>query len=117
MASAESIVYGALRALVEDRVYPDEAPFGAVRPYIVYQAVGGQDTNTTDGPADLQNCRMQVAVWADSRAVATSTMRAAFAALTVDAIRGVPIGAPVSTYESDTKLYGSRLDYSLWFTP
>ncbi|MGO4304193.1 DUF3168 domain-containing protein [Cupriavidus sp. RAF12] len=117
MASAESITYTALRALVSDRVYPDVAPLGAVRPYITYQAVGGQDANAMDGPASLQNCRMQISVWADTRAMATSTMSAAFAALTSDSIKGIPIGAPVSTYESDTKLYGSRLDYSLWFTP
>ena len=117
MASAESIVYGALRSLVADRVYPDVAPLGAQRPYITYQAVGGQDVNALGGPADLQNSRMQINVWADSRASAATTMGAAFTAMTADAVKGIPIGAPVSTFEQDTKLYGSRLDYSLWFKP
>lgn len=117
MASAESVVYGALRSLVGDRVYPDVAPLGAPRPYITYQAVGGQDVNALGGPADLQNSRMQINVWADARAAAVATMNAAFAAMTTDAVQGIPIGAPVSTYEPDTKLYGSRLDFSLWFRP
>lgn len=117
MASAESIVYGALRSLASDRVYPDVAPPGVVRPYFTYQAVGGEDANALGGPADLQNARMQINAWADTRAEAVSMMRAAYGALTGDAIKAVPIGASASTYEADTKLYGSRLDFSLWFLP
>lgn len=98
-------------------MFPDEAPEGVVRPYIVYQAVGGRDSNALDGPADLQNARMQLSVWADTRAAAVALMRSAISALTADPIKAIPIGAPVSTREEDTKLYGSRQDFSIWFTP
>ncbi|MGO4278212.1 DUF3168 domain-containing protein [Cupriavidus sp. RAF20_2] len=114
--SAESIIVAALAGL-NVKVYPDVAPAVSTGPYITYQAVGGQDTNALDGPADLQNARMQVNVWAPTRGAAVSTMRAVFAALTDPTVGGIPIGAPVSTYESDTKLYGSRLDVSIWFRP
>lgn len=115
--SAEAIVYGALRGLVADRVYPDIAPEAAARPYFTYQAVGGQDTDTLDGQTDLQNARMQVNAWADDRLTAVNLMRAAIAALTDPPIAAVTIGAPASTYEPDTKLRGSRQDFSIWFKP
>lgn len=115
--SAEAIVYGALRALVVDRCYPDVGPSGVARPYITYQAVGGQSPNYLSNNVDLQNARMQINVWADKRSDATSLMQSVIAALTGPAIKAVTIGAPVSSYEPDTKLYGSREDFSIWFYP
>lgn len=120
--SAETIVFGALKALVPNgdgtfRVYPDVAPAGALRPYITYQAVGGQSPNYLSSTVDLQNARMQLNVWADTRAAATTLMQSVIPALTGPGIKAVTIGAPVSSYESDTKLYGSRSDFSIWFYP
>lgn len=115
--SAEAIVYGATKALVDGRCYPDVAPQNTPRPYLTYQAVGGQSPNYLNNTVALQNARVQVNVWADSRSAAISTMQAAIAALSGDPIRATTIGAPVSTYEPDTKLYGSREDFSIWFTP
>ncbi|VVE49460.1 tail completion protein gp17 [Pandoraea terrigena] len=120
--SAEAIVFAALKSLVPNsdgtfRVYPDVAPAGVARPYITYQAVGGPSPNYLNNTVDLQNARMQVNVWADSRSVANSIMQAAIAALAGPAIKATTIGAPVSTYEADTKLYGSREDFSIWFYP
>lgn len=115
MASAESITYGAIKALAAGHVYPDVAPANRVKPYIVYQAVGGADETTFDGVDALQNSRMQVSVWADSRAAASALIQQVRAALTAEPVLGVPIGAPVSVYEDDTKLYGSRQDYSIWY--
>lgn len=97
------------------KVYPDVAPTGAARPYVTYQAVGGQDVNDLSGSADLENQRMQITVWSESRPATVSTMRAARTALV--AAGAIPIGAPVSQNETDTKLYGSRLDFSVWFRP
>ncbi|MGY6256543.1 DUF3168 domain-containing protein [Paraburkholderia caledonica] len=115
--SAEAIVFGALRGLVADRCYPDVAPANVARPYITYQAVGGQSPNYLNNTVDLQNARMQVNVWADTRSAATAVMQSAIAALSGAPIRATTLGAPVSTYEPDTKLYGSREDFSIWFYP
>jgi hypothetical protein len=116
--SAEAIVYGALRSLVSDRCYPDVAPAGVARPYITYQAVGGQSANYLNNTvAAQQNARVQVNVWADDRLTAIGLMQSAIVALTPPPINATNIGAPVSTWEPDTKLYGSRLDFSVWFTP
>lgn len=117
MASAESITYGALKALVGGRVYPALAPAGVAKPYITYQAVGGQDSGTLTGINALQNKRMQINIWADSRSDVAALEMPVLTALTAPGIAGAPIGAPVSDYESDTKLYGSRIDVSIWYTP
>lgn len=115
MASAELITYTALKTLAGGRIYPDIAPATPVKPYVVYQSVGGVDETTLDGLNQQQNSRMQVAVWSLSRAEAATIMQQILQALTAAPVRGTPIGAPVSVYEDDTKLYGSRADISIWF--
>ncbi|GLC92318.1 hypothetical protein Tamer19_17260 [Cupriavidus sp. TA19] len=112
--SAEAVVVAAL-AGIGAKAYPDVAPLGAPKPYVTYQAVGGQDANDLSGPADLENQRMQINAWSETRAATVATMRAARSALV--AAGALPIGAPVSENEPDTKLYGSRLDFSIWFKP
>ena len=120
--SAELIVAGALKSLVANgdgtyRCFPDIAPELTARPYITYTAVGGQSTNYLNEAGTLQNARIQVNVWADDRATAIRVMQGAIAALSGPPINATSIGAPVSSYETDTKLRGSRLDFSIWFTP
>ena len=88
------------------------------RPYITFQAVGGQSPNYLSNTVNAQqNARMQVNVWADDRATANSLIQSAIAALAPPPLNATNIGAPVSSYETDTKLYGSRQDFSIWFTP
>lgn len=113
--SAEKVVVEALKTIPGLKVFPDVAPSGTVGPYVTYQAVGGQDVNGLDGPADLENQRMQITAWSTTRAATGDAMRAARTVIV--AAGGIPIGAPVSQYESDTKLYGSRLDFSVWYRP
>ncbi|MFT0167486.1 DUF3168 domain-containing protein [Paraburkholderia mimosarum] len=121
--SAEAIVFGALKSLVANgdgtcRCYPDIGPALATRPYITYQAVGGKSANYLNNTtAAQQNARIQVNVWADDRATANSLMQSVINALCPPPIEATNIGAPASTWEFDTKLYGSRLDFSIWFTP
>lgn len=114
---ADSAEYIAVTALERIGItfYPDVAPQGVASPYLTYQAVGGQDVNDMSGAADLENARMQVSAWATTRAGAIAAMRAARTAMV--AAGALPIGSPVSVWESDTKLYGSRLDFSIWFKP
>lgn len=114
--TAESIIFATLRDLVADRVYPDVAPESAARPYCTYQQVGGASVNFIDGGIpSKRNGRYQINCWADSRLQAALLARQA-----EDALRGVPtlqttvLGAPVAIHESDTKLYGSRQDFSFW---
>jgi len=115
--SAELIVAKALAVLAPVDVYPDEAPEGAARPFVTYQSVGGQSPNILDGVLSNQNARMQVTVWADDRLTAINLMQRIIAELTGPAITAVTIGAPVSIREQDTRLRGSRQDFSIWFLP
>ena len=116
MATAEEIVYGALASLADGNVFPDLAPPGTPAPWITYLAVGGIDHSTLDDSAATLNARMQVDVWSHSRAETTALMAAVRTALKTPPVRAVPIGAPVSSFEPDTLLYGSRLDFSITYS-
>ncbi|AQW29042.1 DUF3168 domain-containing protein [Ralstonia syzygii subsp. celebesensis] len=121
--SAEAIVFNAVKDLVANgdgtyRCYPDVGPEGVGRPYITYQAAGGQSANYLNNTVAAQeNARMQLNVWADDRTTAIALMRSVIGALAPPPINATNIGAPVSSWEPDTKLYGSRQDFSIWFTP
>lgn len=115
--TVESNVFDALKTLVTNRVYPDVAPSGAVKPYITYQQVGGQAANFLESATvGLRNGRFQINTWATTRAEAMSLCRSAEDAMVTSAtLRAYVLGAPVSTYEEDTLLYGARQDFGVWF--
>jgi hypothetical protein len=115
--SVEADIYSVLKGLVGNRVFPDVAPELTARPYITYVAVGGAPVNFLDPTVpSKKNGRFQINVWADTRATA-----AALARQVEDTLRVIPtlqttvLGAPVSTYEEDTKLRGTMQDFSFWF--
>jgi len=113
---AEAIVFGALASVLPNKVFPDVAPASTAAPWITYQAVGGQAFTTLDSETPAtRNAPVQVTVWASTRAQAASLMEQAFQALANPAVKAVPIGAPVSTFEPDTLLYGSTLDFSITY--
>ncbi len=126
--SVESTVFNALKALVANRVFPDIAPPLTVRPYITYQQVGGKSVNflaqgaevqTGSPPAplfpDKANARIQINVWADTRAQASALAKQVEDALrALTALQTTVEGAPIANYEADTKLRGSIQDFSFW---
>ncbi|WP_230944974.1 DUF3168 domain-containing protein [Burkholderia vietnamiensis] len=114
---AESVVATALSPVLPAKVFPDVAPAATAAPWITYQAVGGQAFATIDGetPGTL-NARMQVTVWSKTRLQTGNIMQQVFQALVNPAVKAVPIGAPVSTFEPDTLLYGSTLDFSVTYS-
>ena len=114
--SAESQMFAALKSLVANRCYPDLAPDVVVKPYIVFQQVGGSAVQFVDPTVpSKKNSRMQVSVWGETRAQVS-----ALAVQVEDALRGtaslqtVVLAAPVATYDPDTKLRGSQQDFSIW---
>jgi hypothetical protein len=113
----EAQVFEALRQLVGGRVYPDLAPAGVARPYIVYQQVGGDVVNFLDLTIpSKRNSRMQLCAWADARNEASALIEQAEMAMrAVTALQATPLGAPVATYDEETELRGARQDFSLWF--
>lgn len=112
----EEQVFEALRQLVGGRVYPDLAPAGVTRPYIVYQQVGGDVVNFLDLTIpSKRNSRMQLCAWAAARIEASALIEQAELALrAVSALQATALGAPVATYDEETELRGARQDFSLW---
>jgi hypothetical protein len=114
--TVEASIYTALKTLVANRVYPDVAPFGAVKPFITYQQVGGTAVNFIDqSTPSKSNARFQVNVWADTRSAAALLSHQVEQALrTASGMQTTVLGQPVATYEVDTTLYGTRQDFSFW---
>lgn len=98
------------------RVFADVAKSGTAKPYITYQAIGGQDSRLLDNThAGMRNTLMQINAWSTSRAEALSLIRQVEDALTGSSVMLVrTVGDSISTYEDDTKLYGSIQRFSIW---
>jgi hypothetical protein len=116
--SVESLIYNTLRGLVANRVYQDITPPDVTAlPRITYQQVGGRAISFLEsGVPSLKNGRFQVNVWGATRLQAAALSRQVEDALVLaTALQTTPLGAPVAEYESETKLYGTRQDFSFWF--
>jgi hypothetical protein len=114
--TVEADIFAALKDLVSNRVYPDEAPIDATTPYIVYQQVGGDaQTFLERALPSKENARFQFSVWSPTRVASKAMIKqvedAMVAATAFDA---KPIGAPVSASDSETQLRGSMQDFSVW---
>lgn len=114
--SAETEIFAALKGLVANRVFPDVAPPNTPRPYITYQPVGGEPINYLEQEApNKENGRWQINVWADTRLEASALARQAANALRLaPALQTRVLASPVALYEPDTKLRGTRQDFSCW---
>ena len=115
--TVESMLFDALKGLVSNRVFPDIAPDLTPRPYITYQQVGGVAVNFLDPTIPSKsNGRIQVNVWADTRAQAAALAKQVEDALrAVTALQTTVEGAPIGIFELDTKLRGTMQDFSVWF--
>ena len=113
--SVEAAICTALSALVP--TYPDVAPFDTSLPYATYQQVGGQVITLLESAvAGKRNGRFQISIWSATRIEAADLMRQMEAALITDpALRALPLGAMVATYDAETKTYGARQFFSIWY--
>lgn len=98
------------------RVFPDTAPdVPGQDPYVIYQRVGGIPTYFTEGAlADKANARVQLEVWSTSKqatyAAMVHIMRSVAAATDME-----PLGQPIDDYEPALRIYGSRVDISMYY--
>lgn len=115
--SVEVVIYNALKHLVGNRVYPDIAPELVRRPYITFQQVGGRSVNFLSAELpEKRNSRFQFNVWADSRLNAAKIAKQVDETLRqVQVLQTTTLSEPVATVESETRLYGTRQDFSFWF--
>lgn len=114
--TVEATIFAALQGLVGSRCYPDIAPANVARPFCTYQQIGGTAVNFIDsGLPSKANARVQINVWADTRAQAALLSRQAESALrATTALQTTVLGQPAATFEEDTRLYGTRQDFSFW---
>jgi hypothetical protein len=117
--TVENSIFAALKTLVSNRVYRDIAPQSVTAlPRITFQQVGGDALNFVDSATvpSQKNGRFQVNVWAADRDSAATLARQVEDALRAyAALQTTVLGAPVAEYEEETKLYGTRQDFSFWF--
>ena len=115
--TVESVIFDSLKGLVSNRVYPDLAPTMPTKPYVTYQQVGGQAVNFLDTTVPgKKRSRFQVNVWGDTRSQVSALAGQVEDALrAVVALQTVIEGAPIATYEPDTKLRGSMQDFSFLY--
>lgn len=108
-----------LGALVGGRAYPDVTPDKPEFPLIVYQGVGGQERWYVEGKRrEKRNQRLQVFVWAATRAQASIIADQIGTALCESDFPSVePYGSPTSLYEEAIKKYGTRQDFGIWHSP
>lgn len=114
--TVEAMIYAALRGLVGDRVYPDYAPENTPRPYITYQQIGGASINFLDATNPSKaNSRMQISVWADTRALASATVASIEETMrALEALQTEVLGQPMALNDPITKLRGFAQDFSFW---
>jgi hypothetical protein len=114
--SLESDIFDTLKGLVASRCYPDVAPAGVARPYIVWQQVGGEAFNFLEaGPVGKRGARIQVTCWADTRVAAANLSRSAEDALVASSLNPTVLGAMVADFDQETGLRGARQDFSLTY--
>jgi len=112
----EQAIYDRLKVLCDGRVWADVAKAGTPKPCITYQQVGGEVVQFTDQTlSDVRHARIMVKAWADKR-ITASNLAAQIEELLVTHpdMQVVAIGTFISDYEEDTKLYGTRQDFSCW---
>lgn len=115
--SMESDLVALLQPLCP-RTYPDIAPAGAAAPYVVWQSLGGEAWRFGDNVApEKRHTLMQVSVWAGSRLEALTLIHQIEDAISAaSGWQATPQGEARSTYEPDTKRYGSIQRFDIWAT-
>ena len=114
--TVEADLHNVLAALVDGRAYPDVAPEDAVTPYIVYQQVGGTPIAFVERALpSKKNGRFQAAAWAATRKEAAAIgLQIENAMLLATEFQVEVVGGQIADYDSETKLRGSRQDFSIW---
>jgi len=100
------------------RVFPDVAPNGTAKPWVTWQALGGESLGYLDNTAaDKRHTLMQVSAYATTRMQSLQIIRDIETLMRASAaFIASPQGEAISTYESDTLLYGSIQRFEIFAT-
>lgn len=112
--SFEADLTAAVGALCGGRCYPDFAPLGVARPYVVYTQVGGPSVQFLEGgPAPAHMARVQINVWHDTRLAANALMRQIDDLLRAAPWQGTPQGELMARADEASQLRGAQQDFML----
>lgn len=113
--SLESSLYTVLSGVCP-RSFPDFAPTTTTRPYVTYQQIGGAVVNYLSREVpNKRNARMQINVWADTRASAVTTMNAIEDAVRASTLfQASPESAMTASFDADFPVYSARQDFTIW---
>jgi restriction endonuclease Mrr len=112
----DELIFSLLKNLVGNRVYPDIAKQDTALPYITHQDVGGDAINFMDGAAPgKSNTRLQVNVWAETRAQAKAITHQVETALrAAPALSTTVLGSLMTTVDEATGYRGTIQHFSIW---
>lgn len=116
--SFESDLQSAIGALCGGRCYPDVAPVGSARPYVVYTQVGGKVVAFLEGgPAAARLPRVQINVWHDTRGAANALMRQIDDLLRAAPWRADALGELIARMDETSQLRGAQQDFQIKALP
>lgn len=101
------------------RCYEDTTPDGidTTRAFVIYQDVGGVPAYLTEGAiGSKRNARIQVFLWAPTRGQRFGMMNIILHKV-AEHPETEPLTETVSEYDQARKIFGSRLDVSVWTEP
>lgn len=105
----------ALLAGVCPRAFPDVAPTSTAKPYVTFQAIGGESLRFLDNSAaDKRNTKVQINVFAATRLESITLIRAIEDALCASAaFIARPEAEPMHDYDLDMLTYQAMQDFSI----
>lgn len=108
-------LFTALQAVCS-RTYPDVAPVGTARPYVVWQQIGGPAPVFLEGALPNKvGAYVQITVWDDERKDANALMRAIEAALVANtSMQARPLGGLIAAVDDGNVLRGCHQDFEIW---
>ena len=95
------------------RVYPNIAPDGVTRPFVVYSRVSAVSENVLSGSPGLINTHLQVDVYSNAYSEAQTIAAQIVGLMESWAVQNV-LTLELDEFEGDTKLHRVILDFSIW---
>lgn len=105
-----------LLAGVCPRAFPDVAPTSTAKPYVTWQAIGGETLRFIDNSAaDKRNTKVQINVFAATRLESITLIRAIEDAMCASvAFVARPESEPMHDYDHEMLVYQAMQDFSIF---
>lgn len=102
-----------IAAIVDTRVYSDEAPQDSALPYVVYQRISSGRQYSLTGYSNLENPRVQIDCYASTKSGAVALSDAVVAAMRAATTFGTDGDDPKAMPRED-EAFRMSVDFSIW---